>query len=151
MLYLSNIFNTCHFCFKKGRFVLRSWKMARGWVDWHWLCGIAYVKTGLTTRRDFKLHLGRNKLSIKKVLSNYRKNITDITQIFKPCWFKGTIPCHKVYVYSNPYWIVCTNSFWGFNLSYVETGTSGLILGLCPANERWGYFVTMSLIGWAQT
>ena len=28
---------------------------------------------------------------------------------------------------------------------------SGLILGLCPANERRRYFVTKSLIGWAQT
>ena len=28
---------------------------------------------------------------------------------------------------------------------------SGLILGLRPANERRRYFVTMSLIGWAQT
>ena len=27
---------------------------------------------------------------------------------------------------------------------------TGLILGLCPANERRGYFVTMSLIGWVQ-
>ena len=27
---------------------------------------------------------------------------------------------------------------------------SGLILGLCPANERRRYFVTTSLIGWAQ-
>ena len=27
---------------------------------------------------------------------------------------------------------------------------TGLILGLCPANERWRYFVTTSLIGWAQ-
>ena len=27
---------------------------------------------------------------------------------------------------------------------------SGLILGLRPANERRRYFVTMSLIGWAQ-
>ena len=26
-----------------------------------------------------------------------------------------------------------------------------LILGLCPANERRRYFVTTSLIGWAQT
>ena len=25
-----------------------------------------------------------------------------------------------------------------------------LILGLCPANERWSYFVTTSLIGWVQ-
>ena len=28
---------------------------------------------------------------------------------------------------------------------------TGLILGLCLANERRCYFVTMSLIGWAQT
>ena len=27
---------------------------------------------------------------------------------------------------------------------------AGLILGLRPANERWRYFVTTSLIGWAQ-
>ena len=27
---------------------------------------------------------------------------------------------------------------------------TGLILGLHSANERWCYFVTMSLIGWAQ-
>ena len=27
---------------------------------------------------------------------------------------------------------------------------SGLILGLCPANERWHYFVTTPLIGWVQ-
>ena len=27
---------------------------------------------------------------------------------------------------------------------------SGPILGLRPANERWRYFVTTSLIGWAQ-
>ena len=31
-----------------------------------------------------------------------------------------------------------------------ETPTSGLILGLRPANERRWYFVTTSLIGWAQ-
>ena len=35
------------------------------------------------------------------------------------------------------------------------TGTTillpGLILGLCPANERRRYKVTPSLIGWAQT
>ena len=28
---------------------------------------------------------------------------------------------------------------------------SGLILGLRPANERWHYFVTTSLIGWVQS
>ena len=27
---------------------------------------------------------------------------------------------------------------------------SGLILGLCPANERWRYIVTTPLIGWVQ-
>ena len=30
-------------------------------------------------------------------------------------------------------------------------GLTGLILGLRPANERRRYFVTTSLIGWAQT
>ena len=29
--------------------------------------------------------------------------------------------------------------------------STGLILGLCPANERRRYFVTPSLIGWTQT
>ena len=29
--------------------------------------------------------------------------------------------------------------------------TAGMILGLCPTNERQRYFVTMSLMGWAQT
>ena len=33
---------------------------------------------------------------------------------------------------------------------YKETN-AGLIPGLCPANERLRYFVTMSLIGWVQT
>ena len=32
-----------------------------------------------------------------------------------------------------------------------EMSNSGLILGLLPANERRRYFVTTSLIGWAQT
>ena len=35
-----------------------------------------------------------------------------------------------------------------FELWYM---TTGLILGLRPANERRRYFVTTSLIGWAQT
>ena len=33
----------------------------------------------------------------------------------------------------------------------VDTYMSGLILSLCPANERWCYFVTTSLISWVQT
>ena len=33
----------------------------------------------------------------------------------------------------------------------MELHVSGLILGLRPAIERQRYFVTMSLIGWAQT
>ena len=36
----------------------------------------------------------------------------------------------------------------GWNLKAIII--AGLILGLHPANERWSYFVTMSLIGWAQ-
>ena len=31
-----------------------------------------------------------------------------------------------------------------------EVSHAMLILGLHPANENWCYFVTMSLIGWAQ-
>ena len=34
------------------------------------------------------------------------------------------------------------------NIAMMNTG---LILSLCPANERRRYFVTASLIGWAQT
>ena len=33
----------------------------------------------------------------------------------------------------------------------IGSGNAGLILGLRPANERCHYFVTASLIGWAQT
>ena len=37
-------------------------------------------------------------------------------------------------------------------LTHCETMTTpGLILGLLPVNERRRYFVTTSLIGWAQT
>ena len=32
----------------------------------------------------------------------------------------------------------------------VPIDITGLIIGLRPANERWCYFVTTSLIGWAQ-
>ena len=35
-------------------------------------------------------------------------------------------------------------------LSFSDAWISGLILGLHPANERRCYFVTTSLIGWAQ-
>ena len=35
-------------------------------------------------------------------------------------------------------------------LNQLFTSISGLILGLRPANERRQYFVTTSLIGWAQ-
>ena len=38
------------------------------------------------------------------------------------------------------------NYFWHLLISV----NPGLILGLCPANERRRYFVTMSLIGWVQ-
>ena len=31
-----------------------------------------------------------------------------------------------------------------------EVRESGLILGLRPANEKWCYFVTISLAGWAK-
>ena len=38
----------------------------------------------------------------------------------------------------------------GEGLALGRQQTTGLILSLCPANERWCYFVTMSLIGWVQ-
>ena len=34
--------------------------------------------------------------------------------------------------------------------SYLMHMDTGLILGLCPANERRRYLVTTSLIGWVQ-
>ena len=37
-----------------------------------------------------------------------------------------------------------------YNLLVVYNPITRLILGLCSANERWRYFVTPSLIGWAQ-
>ena len=36
------------------------------------------------------------------------------------------------------------------NLSSISIAIPGLILGLRPTNERRRYFVTTSLIGWAQ-
>ena len=39
----------------------------------------------------------------------------------------------------------------GFKFNDMKYATSGLILGLHPANERSRYRVTSSLIGWAQT
>ena len=38
-----------------------------------------------------------------------------------------------------------------FYLYFHYISYTGLILGLRPANERRRYFVTTSLIGWAQT
>ena len=35
--------------------------------------------------------------------------------------------------------------------SYMQYMGPGLVLGMRPANERWRYFVTTSLTGWAQT
>ena len=37
-----------------------------------------------------------------------------------------------------------------YRASHASISTSGLILGLRPANERRRYFVTTSVIGWAQ-
>ena len=48
----------------------------------------------------------------------------------------------------------CINVFhwldWSLHGQLLEPWMSGLILGLCPANERQCYFVTTSLIGWAE-
>ena len=45
--------------------------------------------------------------------------------------------------------LVCNVTIPFYDL-YVLYSLSGLILGLRPANDRWHYFVTTSLIGWAQ-
>ena len=37
-----------------------------------------------------------------------------------------------------------------FSIMQFDSSSTGLILGLRPANERRRYFVTTSLIGWAQ-
>ena len=37
-----------------------------------------------------------------------------------------------------------------FKFCLATSDSTGLILGLLPANERRRYFVTTSLIGWAQ-
>ena len=38
-----------------------------------------------------------------------------------------------------------------YNETVAKDIYTGLVLGLRPANERWRYFVTTSLISWAQT
>ena len=89
----------------------------------------------------------------------------------RPCW--GTFcvrGCHADYIKTTFWKIVIFNaylrnnimlstpsslidssqeSYLGDNLSWKVVNT-GLILGLCPANERRRYFVTTSLFGWAQ-
>ena len=76
MLYLSSIFNTCNFCFKKDRFVLRSWKVARGWVDWHWLCGIGKF----LYNNPFPIPCNLNPLnSVPKRDSDERRIIVDLS------------------------------------------------------------------------
>ena len=89
----------------------------------------------------------------------------------RPCW--GTFcvrGCHVDYIKTSFWKIVIFNaylrnnimlstpsslidssqeSYLGDNLSWKVVNT-GLILGLCPANERRRYFVTTSLFGWAQ-
>ena len=48
-------------------------------------------------------------------------------------------------------WSFCCEEFgWNWLCNNGTALYAGLILGLRPANERWCYFVTMSLIDWAQ-
>ena len=63
-----------------------------------------------------------------------------------PSWLHTISPCHGVYVplTSDTPWL-CRSVWQGWSTC------SELILGSPPANERQCYFVTMSLIGWAQT
>ena len=53
---------------------------------------------------------------------------------------------HLLHVFAK--WSAIMLSFNDFHV--VSQMLTGLILGLHPANERWRYFVTMFLIGWAQ-
>ena len=54
---------------------------------------------------------------------------------------KDTIELYKIKTNHNQAWPMSTI------LGIIHTG---LIFGLHPANERWRYFVTTSLIGWMQ-
>ena len=69
---------------------------------------------------------------------------------------------YRVYSDMVDEWLCCTESgltwqrggnglFKFLHCGCLMVGYIGLILGLCPANERWCYFVTTYLIGWAQT
>ena len=49
------------------------------------------------------------------------------------------------------YEICIVNIFEKYDQVIVGLNDSGLILGLCPANERHHYKVMQSLIGWVQT
>ena len=66
----------------------------------------------------------------------YRRRDQCIVMTFSTCvWHKESMSWHEIHI-DNDLIYLC--------------GNSGVILGLCPANERRRYFVTTSPIGWAQ-
>ena len=74
------------------------------------------------------------KVSVVIVLAKLVQNILLLAHTGLPFSSRFRIVTGKIGQYHHYWWL----------------GPSGLIQGLCPANERQRYFVTMSLIGWAQ-
>ena len=62
-------------------------------------------------------------------------------------WEAISVPSHIYHPYRFYYYMPNHLATWLHLLAVI---IKGLILGLCPANERRRYFVTTSLIGWAQ-
>ena len=93
-------------------------------------------------------------ISLKCVPKCLINNITALVQIMAWRW-PGNKPLSEPMMVSLPTHICVTRPQWvnpccaEFILGNVKH--TGLILGLCPVNERRHYSVTPSLIGWAQT
>ena len=64
-----------------------------------------------------------------------------------PWWFSLKIDICMYFVNI----IFCCYSSVIWSNAFVYQGTAGIILCIHPANERWRYNVTSSLIGWAHT
>ena len=99
------------------------------------------------------LSLGHNELILGSFLSGVERSDQAVTEFFQFIWIM--IPHNILGIV----WKVTHEGLDREILSlcifqqeaYIYIYISGLILGLHPANERWRYFVTTSLIGRAQT
>ena len=93
-------------------------------------------------------------LSIRTVATNFDKILSEIhTFSFKKMHLKMSSAKWRHVCFGPIVFKEVSNRIQGF-LSQGPSNTivhTGLILGLCPANERRRYSVTTSLIGWAQT